>query len=71
MNLFRRNRITVPKELSFDEAIAAISESAGAAADCGYDPEKLHCHGCINSCALARARCDFGRRVKRALHAGE
>lgn len=67
-SMFGRSvKLNVPKEYSFDEALGKIKETAELAADCGYEPEKLHCRGCINGCALSRPRCDLGKRVIAAI----
>lgn len=68
MDLFRKETVVVaPKEYTLAEALTKINEKAETAESCGYDVEQLHCHGCIKSCLLAKAKCDFGQRVRTAL----
>ena len=63
----RQLRKAAEHELSRDEALGRISESPELARECGFDINVLHCHGCIKSCTLSGARCDFGRSLARAL----
>ena len=68
MSIFRRYAgPKMPEEYSLEEALKRIKEGAEAATGCGYDSEKLHCKGCINSCRLSKARCDVGRMVVSAI----
>lgn len=68
MSLFRRTAAPkLPEKFSFEEALEKVKEKREAAEECGYDTEKLHCRGCINSCTLSRSRCDVGRLVSAAL----
>ena len=60
-----------PQEFSFAEALTHIRETASEAESAGYDPGKLRCKGCINSCLLSSPRCAFGERVVRALEAAK
>lgn len=54
-------------EYTLDEALQRIMEKKEFAEDCAYDVSKLHCHGCIKTCALAAPKCDFGIKVAAAL----
>ena len=60
-----------PKEYTFEQALEKIKEGAQLALECGCDPERLHCRGCVNSCLLSKAKCELGRSVAAALHKGE
>lgn len=60
-SIFRRARKSA--EYGPGEALAQIKEGSAYAAEHDYDPDMLHCKGCIYACAFSKARCDTGRKA--------
>ena len=40
-----------------------IRENRAFAEKCGYDPDKLHCNGCVYSCPLSHTKCVTGEKA--------
>ena len=46
-----------------EDLFGRIREERAFAEECGFDPEQLHCKGCIYSCPLSRVKCDTGKQT--------